>query len=148
MMRIRFASATNRRGRRIGTMWCVMRINRSALLIAMTICLPVANGLMAAGPATAPADKAKPADPDAKDLLNRMSKVYAECKSYHDSGTVKVVYLVDGEVDEKSFTTAFVRPDHIRFEYRQEHGGNKGERYVVWESGKDVRAWGDIYPKG
>ena len=84
----------------------------------------------------------------ADQLLDRMSKAYATCKSYRDSGTVKNVYIrADGEQTvEKPFTTAFVRPDRFRFEYRDQKTNNRQYRYIIWSDGKVVQTWWDVRP--
>ena len=62
---------------------------------------------------TVTADEPKQDKLPAKQILDRMAKTYAECKSYHDSGLVKTVFIqaAGKRTVEKPFTTAFVRPD-------------------------------------
>lgn len=60
-----------------------------------------------------------------KQILARMAKAYSECKSYSDTGLVKTVYISDNgrkRIVEKPFTTAFIRPDRFRFEYKEQKG--------------------------
>ena len=85
--------------------------------------------------------------PTAKQILDRMVKVYTSCQSYRDSGMVKTLFILsDGNrAVEKPFTTAFVRPGRFRFEYKEKRG-NQEYRYLVWANGKDVRTWWDITP--
>jgi Predicted periplasmic protein (DUF2092) len=83
-------------------------------------------------------------DLTAKQIVERMAKEYAQCKSYRDSGVVKTVFIgTDRQrTVEKPFTTAFVRPDRFRFEYKDD----KERRYIVWRDGKDVQTWWDVTP--
>lgn len=84
----------------------------------------------------------------ARQILDRMAKTYAECKSYRDSGLVKTIFFqADGKrTVEKPFTTAFVRPDRFRFEYNHEKDNNRTYRYIVWRKGKEVQTWWDVTP--
>jgi outer membrane lipoprotein-sorting protein len=94
------------------------------------------------------ADEPKPDAINAAEVLDRMAKAYAGCKSYHDSGVVKTVYIrANGnQTVEKPFTTAFVRPDRFRFEYNEMEGGRPEHRYLVWRKGKEVATWWDVRP--
>ncbi len=83
----------------------------------------------------------------AHEVLDRMAKTYANCKSYRDSGVVKSVLIlpvIGKQITEKPFTTAFVRPDRFRFEFKAMEFG--GERYIVWQGGNDVKTWWDVKP--
>jgi outer membrane lipoprotein-sorting protein len=86
----------------------------------------------------------------AKHIITQVADVYKTCKSYFDSGVVKTIFFMkDGKhVDEKPFTTAFVRPDRFRFECSSKFPipGAKPMRYIVWAKGKDVRSWWDVQP--
>ena len=97
--------------------------------------------------ATARADEPKPQSLQAVEVLERMAKAYAGCKSYRDSGAVKTVFIeaTGNRTVEKPFTTAFVRPDRFRFEYKEEAGGQE-RRYIVWRKGKEVQTWWDVKP--
>ena len=73
----------------------------------------------------------------ARQVLDRMAKVYANCKSYRDSGVVESLYHV-----EVPFATAFVRPDQFYFDYKGNQGGDGRDcRYIVWRKGMEVRWW-------
>jgi RNA polymerase sigma factor (sigma-70 family) len=100
----------------------------------------------AAGKEQAPKDKEK--IEKVEEILDRMSKVYATCKSYHDSGVVKTVFVEAGgnRTVEKPFTTAFVRPDRLRFEYKEKGGDGQEQRHIVWRKGKEVQTWWDVRP--
>jgi outer membrane lipoprotein-sorting protein len=97
--------------------------------------------------APAVADEPKPDDPSPQQILDRMAKVYAGCKTYRDSGVVITVFVegVFGKrTVEKPFTTAFVRPDRFRFEYKDTRTGSGQSRYIVWSDGKAVQTWWDV----
>ncbi len=94
------------------------------------------------------ADQPKQNALTARQILRRMARTYAECKSYRDSGVVKTIFIqADGKrTVEKPFTTAFVRPDRFRFEYKQKKNNNRTYRYIVWRKGKEVQTWWDVTP--
>jgi outer membrane lipoprotein-sorting protein len=94
------------------------------------------------------ADAREPDALKAQDVLDRMAKAYANCKSYRDSGVVKTVYIeaTGNLTEEKPFATAFVRPDRFRFEYKEKQDFGREHRYIVWRKGKDVQTWWDIKP--
>ena len=79
----------------------------------------------------------------AKQVLDRMSKTYAGCKTYGDSGVVKTLFVQDTgtRTVEIPFKTAFVRPGQFRFEYK-----NGTDRHIIWSKGKDVQTWWDLQP--
>ena len=90
-------------------------------------------------------DGTKPAS--AQEILQRMAEVYGTCDSYCDSGVVETVYhSEDGQrVTRKPFTTAFVRHDRYRFEFRHRHGEDlPWRRNVVWTNGRKTRTLWDI----
>jgi hypothetical protein len=89
----------------------------------------------------------KPDDLSAQQIVERMAKVYAACKSYRDAGSVKTLFVENGgnRTVEKPFTTAFVRLDRFRFEYR-ETVGNRPLRFLIWSNGKEVQTWWDAKP--
>jgi outer membrane lipoprotein-sorting protein len=114
----------------------MMSMPAAYCLIAGAVVLPVS------------ADEPKPHALKAQDVLDRMAKTHAACKSYHDSGIVKTVFVqADGNrTVEKPFTTAFVRPDRFRFEYKEKDGNGPERRYIVWRKGKEVQTWWDGKP--
>ena len=91
----------------------------------------------------ATADEPKLDDPSPRQILDRMAKAYADCKSYRDSGVVTTVFVMDTgkRTVEKPFTTAFVRPELFRFEYK-----NKNRRYLISANGQNVQTWWDLKP--
>lgn len=88
--------------------------------------------------------------PFAKQIVDRMAKAYSDCKSYRDTGGVKTLFVDQGNGNrtvERLFTTAFVRPDRFRFEFKDSGNANmQGRRYIVWSNGKNVQTWWDIKP--
>ena len=113
------------------------------------VSMPAAYCLIAAAVVlSVSADEPKPQALKAQDVLDRMAKAYAGCKSYHDSGVVKTVIVQTGGnlTVAKPFTTAFVRPDRFRFEYKEKDGGGQERRYIVWRKGKEVQTWWDGKP--
>lgn len=94
------------------------------------------------------ADAALPEDLNAENLLQRVAEVYVGCRSYRDSGVVKTIFITANRnrTVEKPFTTAFVRPDRFRFEYKEKKDDGEEYRYIVWREGKKVQTWWDIRP--
>jgi len=76
-----------------------------------------------------------------------MAKAYTDCKSYRDLGVVKTVFVREtgNRTDEKPFTTAFVRPDRFRFEYKAKIG-NQQIRHIIWSNGTKIQTWWDAKP--
>jgi outer membrane lipoprotein-sorting protein len=97
------------------------------------------------------AEEPKPATPEAKDILDRMARAYAECRTYRDSGVVKTVFITtvgkqtrNRRTVEKPFTTAFVRPDRFRYEFTN---GDSEDRYLAWQKGEEVLVWWYAQPQ-
>jgi outer membrane lipoprotein-sorting protein len=86
----------------------------------------------------------------AQKVLDRMANAYAKCKSYHDTGVVETIFFEGNRkrTERKPFTTAFVRPDQFRFEYKTRRGDGEDEfdSYIIWKNGNDIRTWWDIKP--
>jgi RNA polymerase sigma factor (sigma-70 family) len=97
--------------------------------------------------APSPPRVAKQAKLSAKQIVERMAKTYADCKSYRDSGMVKTLFVgpVGNRTVEKPFTTAFVRPDRFRFDYK-EMIGDEEKRFLIQAKAKEVRTWWDVKP--
>lgn len=93
-------------------------------------------------------DKPQPENLSAKQIVERMTKAYADCKSYQDSGVVTTMFFMADRdrTTERPFTTAFVRPDRFRFEYKENDGSTKPSRYIIWSSSKDIQTWWDVRP--
>ena len=77
-----------------------------------------------------------------RQIIERMAKTYSTCKSYRDSGVVKTIFiqLWGKRTAEKPFTTAFVRPDRFRYEYRDNSHTNPNS-YIVWRKAQEVQTW-------
>jgi outer membrane lipoprotein-sorting protein len=76
-------------------------------------------------------------------VLDLVAKTYAGCRSYRDSGVVRTVFVRDKgrRIVEKTFRTAFVRPDRFRFEFEE-----NGDRYIVWRDRDEVLSWWHVKP--
>jgi len=90
-------------------------------------------------------------DATAAQVLARMADVYQNCKTNADAGMVKTKFITKEEewLDEKPFTTAYVRPDRFRFEYSNKFPLSDSPtsiRHIIWANGKDVRTWWDVQP--
>ena len=108
------------------------RSNRSLFVVLLT------SWLLGCGPGMIAND------PKATQIIARMAKVYSECQTYSDSGTVTTVFHSDArnETVVKHFSTAMVRPSKFRFEFSEQQ--NTESRYIVWQDGDDVRTWWDV----
>ena len=129
----------------VGMLSCGCSDSSPKQLGALNNAEPSHDAALAAG--QQPAQVSESLTLQAHEVLNRMAKTYANCKSYRDSGVVKSVLIlpVNGkQITEKPFTTAFVRPDRFRFEFKAMEFG--GERYLVWQGGNDVKTWWDVKP--
>lgn len=92
----------------------------------------------------ATSEESKREELTATQILGRMATVYAQCKSYRDSGVLKTVFIDDTgkRIDERRFTTAFIRPHRFRFEYELIRPAQQSRyRYIIWSNGRDVRTW-------
>jgi hypothetical protein len=87
-----------------------------------------------------------PEGPTAQQILDRMARTYATCKTYHDTGEVRLVLpiMMFRKVEVRPFTTSFIRPDRFRFEYAVQKGRRLGKNYIVWGKGKEAKTWWDI----
>ena len=82
----------------------------------------------------------------ATDIIKRMKGAYANSRSYLDAGMVKEVFIdANGErTVEKPFTTAFVRPNRFRYEFRERPPYQSERRFVIHQNGKELRAHWDV----
>jgi len=82
----------------------------------------------------------------ATDIIKRMKSAYADSRSYFDTGMVKEVFIdASGErIVEKPFTTAFVRPDRFRYEFRETPKFQSERRFVIHKNGKELRVHWDV----
>jgi hypothetical protein len=57
-------------------------------------------------------------DESAGDILQQVAEAYAACATYVDQGVQYTKWIKPEEPeDKKAFRTAFIRPEHLRFEY-------------------------------
>ena len=81
-------------------------------------------------------------------ILLTMKRVYALCRSYRDSGTVRTSSTGEGTHfgSEMPFRTAFVRPGPLRFEFADTGLGDRSSKIVIWWNGAEVRSWLEAQP--
>ena len=78
-----------------------------------------------------------PATHATDDVLQRTRAVYAELRSYADSGVVINEYGTSS-TDRHTFTTAFVRvPRHFLLDFRKQ----LGDRFVIWANPDAFHTW-------
>ena len=87
----------------------------------------------------------------AKEIMGRMAQVYASCKTYRDTGVVSRIFslfgiAIDRWTDTMPFSTAFLRPNHFRFEFKSrfDRTQNNWHRYIIHNDPTGVRTWWDI----
>jgi outer membrane lipoprotein-sorting protein len=82
----------------------------------------------------------------ATEIIQRMQETYATSRSYSDSGVVKTVFIHPDRkrTVEKPFTTAFIRPDQFRFEYREKKPIFGERRFIIFRNGKDFQTYSDL----
>lgn len=76
-----------------------------------------------------------------EEIINNVHKIYREAQTYTDSGEVKTVFVRGGKgTDTKPFTTAFVRPDRFRFEFKYKLKPDDPDwiRFIVWQNGSEI----------
>jgi hypothetical protein len=85
------------------------------------------------------------------DILDRVAAAYLSCTSYRDTGECTTVSITgprptDRHTSSLEFNTAFVRPDHFRFEYSDRGSGPRSEwsRDVVWRSPGIIQSWNTL----
>jgi len=86
---------------------------------------------------------------DPEQILAALAEVYATCMSYRDSGRVVTRFFHQNwrpRTDVKPFTTAFIRPDRFRFEYKSRRGEDEWDRYIISAEAGEVRTWWDVRP--
>lgn len=138
----------------VKTMLMKLKTAGAALLVVLGM-VALGGGLATRQTEAAQKDGGKPttgkeAKPDklsATQIVDRMVKAYTDCKSYRDSGIVKTVFVLKGgnTTVEKPFTTAFVRPDRFRFEYKEKIGDQQ-MRFIIWSNVKGVKTWWGLKP--
>lgn len=80
---------------------------------------------------------------NATEILRRVAERYSQCLSYSDSGEVEFDD-VDQKKERIKFTTEFVRPDYLHFQW-QDYGPRRGKSQqfsTLWSGGdKTVVRW-------
>src|SRR5688572_5384328 len=90
--------------------------------------------------------------PAVSEILLRMRQVYSECASYEDTGEVTLSMEIGAlrrtKTDVWRFSTAFRRPDWIRFECAEVALGPAEDwrRAVAWGRDGTVREWTSLRP--
>jgi hypothetical protein len=81
-------------------------------------------------------------------ILLTMKKVYAGCRSYRDTGTVRTSSETEGSRfgGEMPFRTAFLRPGPFRFEFVDTGLGDRSSKVALWWNGAEVHSWWDAQP--
>jgi outer membrane lipoprotein-sorting protein len=121
-----------------------MRIH-SQLAVVLGLAGLTTSTLQQAAPSVA---RAEQESLKADQILERMETVYSTCKSYCDTGVVKTTFIKSDRnwTEERPFTTAFVRPDQFRYEFKCRKLFGNVSRYLIWRKGDDVRTWWDVRP--
>jgi hypothetical protein len=88
--------------------------------------------------------------PAAEAILIQMKDAYAQCATYQDTGVVTTTFIQSDRtwIDEKPFSTAFIRPDRFRFEFKSQVSSIDPTYiiYVIWRNGAEVLSWWDVTP--
>src|SRR5262245_54580233 len=88
---------------------------------------------------------------DGEELIARVKANYSSCQSYSDRGQLTSILPQDEAeplISYQTFSTAFVRPDRFRFEFRDRFPEGQFGRHVVWREDDLVKAWGyQFHPK-
>jgi outer membrane lipoprotein-sorting protein len=82
----------------------------------------------------------------AKEIVEKVLKTYANCKSYRDSGIAKIVSTNSQDVLEYDFNTVFVRPNNLRFELRTYFRKRETTHSVFWRKGDEFLYSGPMVP--
>lgn len=81
---------------------------------------------------------------NADELIKRVKDLYASCDSYVDRGQItSILPRSEGDsiISYQTFSTAFIRPEKFRFEFRNRFPEGQFGRYVVWREGVSVKTW-------
>lgn len=91
-------------------------------------------------------------DPTTADLLARVAERYATARSYRDTGENTTNFSspepLAWHTSIRPFSTAFVRPDRFRFEFRSQACGPDSEWHlgVIWLHRNCVHRWWGLKP--
>ena len=83
--------------------------------------------------------------PTATQIIRQVEETYASCNSYSDTGSSEIwTWTISdngrsGYKEIATFSTKYVRPDHLRFNYNEQ--GNPDAGFVIRQSGDDVLKW-------
>lgn len=85
----------------------------------------------------------------ADEILAQMASVYANCQSYVDTGKVETLFIHPNRkrTVTKPFSTAFIRPSALRFEFKSRRGEKEWDSYIVWSRNNTVKTWWSIQPE-
>jgi hypothetical protein len=80
--------------------------------------------------------------------MTKVARTYATCRTYRDEGTLITEFTdPQGKVQKpilpNRFTTAFVRPDRFKFDFRHNDTG-VARQSVVWIDGEGPKNWWDL----
>ena len=81
-------------------------------------------------------------------ILLAMSRTYASCQSYRDTGEVRTRSVMEDSTfrSELPFATAFVRGGPFRFTFTDKGLGESASTFILWWNGAEVRSWWDAKP--
>lgn len=87
---------------------------------------------------------------EAAEILARMADAYGRCRSYRDAGVVTSTITTGtrSRTERKPFTTAFIRPDRFKFEFRHRRGDDHWDQFAVWMENGLAHAWWSIQDSG
>lgn len=94
---------------------------------------------------------AGPDEPEARAIMDCMAKAYAECATYRDTGAVTETYFEENMTwaQQVFFSTAFVRPNRFRLEYRDQlASSSRWYLHIVHSDASGVRTFGDPCESG
>ena len=84
----------------------------------------------------------------ANEVMQKSEKVYANCKSYTDTGYVKTVFMNKKgkkiNVSKLIFSTSYIRPNKFRFEYAEMRAGELQGQYIVWKNDEKVKTYWEL----
>lgn len=79
---------------------------------------------------------------EAEQVLYRMRKAYADCRSYRDEGEVATTFFEPRKrTNRLRFSTRFLRNEGFLFEFRSRRGEDDWDQYAVWLDRGRVRSW-------
>lgn len=87
--------------------------------------------------------------PSPEVIIAKVADTYGQCDSYLDSGCVTTHFFssegVLTRIEERPFSTAFVRPDRFRFQLTfRLHPQSQWHQCIIAADKEDVRVWSDL----